>query len=144
MAWLAGCASIAPVPTIVDASAGNCPIAETADGVAGDWLVGRWTQSHSTLDIRREGPALVYEWTREAGMQSDYWGEKAAAGGRGQVIRLSSCSIEMTGAYTWSSSSAIIGRKMILHLSLDSPRTLRGRWYGAGERWLVTAWWKAE
>ena len=139
---LNGCAVAATAP-IVDASVRPC--AASAAGTApGDWLIGRWSHPYNTLVIRRQGPSLVFEWEREAGLVTERWGEKAPAKGQGQVTRIAGCAVDMNGSYVWSTTEAIVGREMIYRLALTEPTVLRGEWYGAGRTWLTVSWRKEQ
>lgn len=134
---LVACAS--PSPPTVDAAAGACAVAPTG-GAPGDWLIGRWTYPYNTYTIRRDAGALVYEWERAPGLQAEGWGEKAAASGAGRVTRLAGCVVEMEGIYTASTSAVTVGRGAQFRLTLVSPDTLRGEWFGAGGKWLPASW----
>ena len=76
------------------------------------------------------------------GLITERWGEKAPAKGRGYVVGISGCSFETKGTYTWSTSNAIIGRKMIYKMTLIAPTLLQGEWYGAARIWLPVSWQK--
>ena len=140
---LSGGCAVTPTAPVVDAAAGPCAV-NAGGGAPGDWLIGRWSQPHNSLVIRRQGPTLVYEWEREPGVMTERWGEKAPARGEGQVTRIAGCSVEMSGAYVWSTTDAIIGREMTYKLALTESTVLQGEWYGAGYSWLRAFWRKVE
>lgn len=137
---LGSCGTGPPAPPVLDPAAAACVGSDTA----GDWLVGRWQHPQSTLDIRRDGAALVFAWEREPGVVSPQWGEKAEANGRGRVTKISGCSVELQGHYTASPNTVIVGRELIFRLRLDRPGVLNGKWYGAGHTWMDTHWIKAK
>lgn len=114
-------------------------------GASGAWLIGRWTMPLHTLDIRRDGDGLRWDWEREPGVHSQIWGgDKAPARVTGHVVSVSGCAAELRGYYVWSSSGPIVGRAMTLKPTLIHPRGMRGQMLGAGGVWLDTAWRRAD
>lgn len=78
-------------------------IAKDCDGVTPEaWLVGTWEAARDvqTLVVRRDGATLVWTYDRKAGVKSERWGDKVAAGGSGTVDALDGCRAILKGRYT--------------------------------------------
>ena len=78
-------------------------MAEDCGGAAPEaWLVGTWEAATDvqTLVVSRDGATLVWTYDRKAGVTSERWGDKVAAGGSGTVDALVGCRAVLKGSYT--------------------------------------------
>jgi len=127
------------------AQADECRGADSETLLKGTWRSG--TDQHVMI-ISREGDKLSWTYERGPGVQTDRWGEKAAATGAGIVEKIDGCRAFLAGYYTRyegrdARSRPAVGWPMTWKFMITEPDQAASEGLGYGREAFYMRWHKA-